>query len=60
MLAVLLIEKIVSLFLILLAGAALVRWRILSSRDSRILSLLLLYLLMPCVILNAFQVDFTP
>ena len=60
MLAVLLIEKIFTLFLILLAGAALVRWRILSSRDSRILSLLLLYLLMPCVILNAFQVDFTP
>lgn len=60
MLALLLIEKIVSLFLVMICGMVIVRCKILTSKESRILSLLMLYLLMPCMILTAFQVDRTP
>lgn len=56
---VILIEKIISLFLIMLLGVLLVRSHILKAQDSRILSALCIYLIMPCVILEAFQVDYT-
>lgn len=59
MLALLLIQKIASLFLILIAGWVMVRCGIVKAKDSKVLSLLLLYLLMPCMILNAFQVDYS-
>lgn len=59
MISVILAQKILSLFLILLLGYALVRLKVLKAQDSRILSLLTLYGLMPCAILMAFQVDFT-
>lgn len=59
MIAVLLIKKIVSLFIILFAGALLVRTKLVSPKESRILSLISLYLLVPCVILSSFQVDCT-
>jgi hypothetical protein len=55
----LLTQKILSLFLILLAGLVLVRLHVLRGEDSRVLSSLSLYLIMPCVILNAFQIDQT-
>jgi predicted permease len=55
----LLTQKILSLFLILLAGWVLVRLHVLRGEDSRVLSSLSLYLIMPCVILNAFQIDQT-
>ena len=58
--ALLLIEKIVSLFLIMFAGALLVKLKLLKSSDSRVLSLVLLYLLTPCVILTSFQVEPSP
>lgn len=58
--ALLLIQKIVSLFLIMFAGALLVRLKVLKSGDSRVLSLVLLYLLTPCVILTSFQVEPSP
>lgn len=56
---VILIEKIISLFLILLLGVLLVRSHILKAQDSRTLSALCIYLIMPCVILEAFQVTYT-
>ncbi len=59
LITILLIKKIISLFLILSAGAFLVKRKIVGGRDSRVLSTLSLYLLMPCVILSSFQVDFT-
>ena len=54
-----LIEKIISLFFIMLLGVLLVKSRILNAQDSRILSTLCIYLIMPCVILEAFQVNYT-
>lgn len=60
LITLLLVKKIVSLFLILSAGALLVKCKIVGSKDSRTLSMISLYLLTPCVILYSFQVDFTP
>lgn len=54
-----LINKILSMALMMLIGAILVKCKILKSDDSRILSALSLYVIMPCVILTSFQVDFT-
>ncbi len=55
-----LVKKIISLFLILLVGALLVRLKILKPGDSKTLSLLTLYLITPCMILTSFQVTFSP
>lgn len=59
MLLAALIKKIISLFLILFLGALLVRLKVLKAEDSKVLSKLTLYLIIPCVILNAFQVEFS-
>lgn len=60
MLVAALIKKIISLFLILFLGALLVRLKVLKAEDSKVLSKLTLYLIIPCVIINAFQVEFSP
>ena len=60
MITVLLIKKIISLFIMLFAGAALVRLKVFSASESRTLSKCSLYLLAPCMILTAFQVDYSP
>ena len=52
-------QKILSLAIIMLMGTMLVRFRVLKSEDSKVLSTLCLYLVMPCMILSAFQVDYT-
>ncbi len=54
-----LILKITELFLSIAAGFALVRSGLLRSEDSRVLSVLTLYLLLPCTLFSAFQIDFT-
>ena len=56
---ILLIQKILSLALIMAMGTAVVRFGVLHSEDSQVLSKLCLYLIMPCMILSAFQVDYT-
>ena len=56
----LLIQEISALFLILAMGFVLVKLHLLKSGDSRILSLVQIYVIMPCSILKAFQIDFTP
>ena len=40
-------------------GFVIVKARLLKSEDSRVLSVIVLYLIVPCVIINAFQVDYT-
>lgn len=57
---ILLIKKIVSLFIIMMIGVLIVRLKLLKSEDSKPLSVLMLYAVVPCTILNAFQVDYTP
>lgn len=54
-----LINKILSMALMMLIGAILVKCNILKPDDSRVLSALSLYVIMPCMILTSFQVDFT-
>lgn len=58
--ALALLIKIGSLFTIALGAYALVKFRVLRSEDSRILSLVMLYLVCPCTIISAFQIDSTP
>lgn len=55
-----LIKKIFSLFLILIVGALLVRLKVLKAGDSKVLSVLTLYMITPCVIITAFQVELSP
>lgn len=58
--ALALLIKIGSLFIVALGAYALVKLRVLRSEDSRILSLVMLYLVCPCTIISAFQIDSTP
>lgn len=60
MISLILAEKIFSLFLIVFMGYAVVHWGLLHAEDSKTLSLISLYLISPCVIISAFQVQYTP
>ena len=60
MIALILAKKILSLFLIMGMGVILVKTKLLKSQDSKVLSLIMLYVIQPCVIISAFQVDYTP
>ena len=59
MISFLLLQEIAQLFLILFFGWLLVRCRILKSSDSRILSVIVLYLIVPCSIITSFQLELT-
>ena len=56
----LLAQQILQLFLILLMGYAVVRCGLLKAADSRVLSVVMVYLALPCVVLKAFQIDDSP
>lgn len=58
-LSLLLMEQILELFLIMLAGFFIVRFHILKDSDSRIVSLIVLYLVIPCAILESFSIEYT-
>lgn len=60
MIALLLMKQIVSLFLMMGCGFILVKTGLLKASDSRILSILSIYLTMPCVIIHSFQIEYTP
>lgn len=55
-----LLGKIASLFIIMLAGYLIVRCGFLRAEDSQVLSVLSLYLICPCSIISAFQIDSSP
>ena len=55
--SILLMEQIIQLFLMIFMGFLIVKAKLLNSEDSKILSIIVLYLIIPCVIINAFQVD---
>ena len=59
MIAQLLLYKIIQLFLIMILGFVLVKAKLVKSEDSSVLSKLSLYLFMPAVIINAFNVEVT-
>ena len=58
--SILLMEQIIQLFLMIFMGFLIVKAKLLNSEDSKILSIIVLYLIFPCVIINAFKVDYTP
>ena len=58
-LSLLLFKQIASLFLMVAAGFLIVKLKILSAKDSRVLSLLCIYIIVPCVIVNSFQLELT-
>lgn len=58
--SILLAKQIAQLFLMIFMGFLIVKAGLLKDEDSKVLSKIVLYLIIPCVILNAFQVDYTP
>ena len=58
--SILLMEQIIQLFLMIFMGYLIVKVRLVKDEDSKVLSKIILYLIIPCVIINAFQVDYTP
>ncbi len=59
MLAWLLAQQIAVLFIIIVSGFALVKLGFLKTDDSQILSIICIYLVNPCVIVYAFQIDYS-
>ena len=55
-----LMAQIGKMFLMMLMGFAIVRAGLLQTKDSKVLSKITLYLIMPCMIIDAFQVDYGP
>ncbi|MCI8505792.1 MAG: AEC family transporter [Lachnospiraceae bacterium] len=58
-LAVLLVRQIVVMFILISFGFVAVKCRIVSKEDSKGLSKMALYVIIPCVLLNSFQIEFT-
>ena len=56
--SLILAKKILSLLFMLFLGVLLVRLNVLKSEDSKSLSVLSLYLIIPCLNLQAFQVQY--
>ena len=60
MISLLLMQKILALFIIIFLGALLVKLKLLKPSDSKVISTISLYLITPCMIITAFEVDLTP
>ena len=57
--ALILLKKLITMFMILFAGFFIVKLKLLRSEDSRILNKVLVYLVMPALWISAFQVEFS-
>lgn len=60
MLNLLLFQKIAQLFVVIFLGWLVVKIGLLKTEDSRCLSMILLYVITPCVFINAFQAERNP
>lgn len=58
--SLLLLQQIAQLFLCVLLGWIIVKAGLLKPEDSRVLSVVTLYVVTPCVIIHAFQIECTP
>ena len=58
--SLILAEEVAKLFIVMAMGWALVRARVLRTEDSRVISAVLVYLVAPCVIIGAFQIEHSP
>ena len=54
--SIILLGKLVNFFIMILLGFILVNKNILKSSDSRILSIIVVYLVMPCAIIGSFEI----
>lgn len=59
MIAVLLFRQIVSFFIMMAFGFTLVKTGLLRSEDSRILSIISIYIIIPCVMIDSFQMEYS-
>ena len=57
--SILLMQQSVQLFLMIFMGYLIVKTGLVRDDDSKVLSKIILYLIVPCVIINAFQVNYT-
>ena len=53
-------EEIIKLFVIMFMGYTVVKAGLMKSSESKSVYVIMVYLVIPCVILNAFQVEYTP
>lgn len=58
-LSILLMQQICQLFFMIFFGFLLVRKKLLTSNDSKVISMIILYVVSPCAILNSFMIEFT-
>lgn len=58
-LSLILMQQIASMFLMMAVGVALVRLRVLKPEHGTVISKILLYAVVPCTIINSYQIDFT-
>lgn len=58
--SLLLMEEIIKLFVIMFMGYAVVKAGLMKPSESKSVSVIMVYLVIPCVILNVFQVEYTP
>ena len=58
--SLLLMGEIIKLFVIMFMGYTVVKAGLMKSSESKSVSVIMVYLVIPCVILNAFQVEYTP
>ena len=59
-LSLLLAQKIAVMFLMMFCGFMLVRLKIVKSTDSRVLARVCMYVVIPCMVIDAFQIECTP
>lgn len=59
MISLLLMKQIAELFLVMIMGFVLVKTDLMKAEESKSLSVVALYLVTPCVIINAFQIKYT-
>lgn len=58
-LSLLLAENIAAMFLMGLVGYVIVKIKILKEKDSKVISKIIVYVILPCVIVNAFQMEYS-
>ena len=56
--SILLMEQIIELFIMIFMGFIIVKTGIVKDEDSKVLSKIVLYLIIPCVIINALRLCF--
>lgn len=59
-LSLLLAKRIAVMFMMMFCGFMLVKLKLVKSKDSRILAMICMYVVIPCMVIDAFQIECTP